>query len=346
MKKVFFFVPVCLVLVGCLGEGAVPQGDPRNHVVTKLRGHKFQPDAMVATNERYYWAQEVFDGYRRSRDADLPRAIKVIPSSSCTPKAPEAGAYVAHVNISNGQQDSSLYEFSRRDVGKRAKQLIKSYVASQGRSSRVSSYRGSDGLKLVNVAVTKSDQPVHLILTSQMGVLWNIQKSDEAEISGISVIGPRGAGLANVPEGTEIEGLFGQVLRSCRIVPARMPKDHWSFVEYAIENPRKSNQRLLSQNYARAGTYARWLQQSFGLVGSRTVIDPMAVGNVLIGDAPTDPGMRIAYRPIKDATVHISRNDYVFAASRADYGERITKLVTDAAEQAIGGDLKTLLRGS
>ena len=346
MKKAFFVVPICVLLAGCFGESGVPGGDPRRGTVTKIRGYKLPPDTMAATNGRYYWAQEVLSDYRCSRDTDLPSTIKSISQTSCKLRPPEPGAYVAHAHIAYGRQQASVYEFSRRDVGERAKRLIKSYVATEGRRTKVSRYRGRDELKLVNVVVTKSDQPVHLVLTSQSGVLWNIQKSDDAEIVGISVVGANGAGLANVPEGTRIEGLFGRFLRSCNIRPARTPKDHWRFVENATENPRRSTQRLLAQNYSNAAAYSRWLTQTFGLVDVEAVVDPMAVSNVLIGQAPSDREERIDYRPIKDAIVHVSPNDYVFASTRSGYGERMSQLVTDAAGRAIGGDLKNLLRGS
>ncbi|MEM8974457.1 MAG: hypothetical protein AAGD43_20545 [Pseudomonadota bacterium] len=346
MKKVFFFVPVCLVLAGCFFESSVPSGDPRRGVITKIRGYKIPHDTMVATGGEYYWAQEVLSGYRRSRDSDVPSQIRTISQSTCSLKSPGAGAFVAHVHVSYGRQKAPVYEFSRRQVGDRAKRLIKSYVATKGRIKNINGYRGSDGLKLVNVAVAKSDKPVHLVLTSQSGVLWNIQKSDATEISGISVIGPRGAGLANVPEGTEVQGLFGRFLKSCKVHPARLPQEHWRFVEYATERSDRSTQRLLDRNYAAASAYSRWLLKTFGLADRAAVIDPMAVSNVLIGERPADSEQRIQYRPIKDAVVQISSNDYVFASTKPEYTERMTQLVTKAAERAIGGDLKLLLRGS
>ena len=166
------------------------------------------------------------------------------------------------------------------------------------------------------------------------------------KISGISVIGPGGAGLANVPKETEVQGLFGRYLKSCKVHPARLPQEHWRFVQYATERPSRSTERLLGRNYAAASAYSRWLLKTFGVADREAVIDPMAVSNVLIGKAPANPEQRIAYRPIKDAVVQVSSNDYVFASTKPEYDERLTQLVTKAAERAIGGDLKLLLRGS
>ena len=346
MKKVFFFVPVCLLLAGCFGEAAVPSGDPGKKFSRKIRGYKYHQDTMLATSGQAYWAQEVLSGYHRARETDIPSSIKTIEQTSCTMRPPEKGAFVAHVHVGHGQQRAPVYEFSRRQVGDRAKRLIKRYVATKKRSASVRSYRSSDGLRLINVVVAKSDQPVHLVLTSQAGVLWNIQKADTAEISGISVIGPNGAGLANVPHGTSVQGWFGRFLSSCKVLPARMPKEHWGFIRYAGEKPRRSTQKLVNENYARAGAYAGWLMKTFRLTDPDAVIDPLAVSNVLIGEVEPAHSNRIVYRSIKDATVHVSRNDYVFAANQSGYSERMTQLITDAAERAIGGKLDTLLRGS
>ena len=59
MKKVFFFVPVCLLLAGCFGEAAVPSGDPGKKFSRKIRGYKYHQDTMLATSGQAYWAQEV-----------------------------------------------------------------------------------------------------------------------------------------------------------------------------------------------------------------------------------------------------------------------------------------------
>ena len=66
----------------------------------------------------------------------------------------------------------------------------------------------------------------------------------------------------------------------------------------------------------------------------------------MIGEVAPGHSNRIVYRSMKDVIVHVSQNDYVIAADRPGYSERMTQLITDAAERAIGGKIDTLLRGS
>ena len=128
--------------------------------------------------------------------------------------------------IGHRQQRAHVYQFSRPEIGDKAERLIKRYIATKKCSACLRSYLSSDGLRIINVAVARSDRPVHFLLTSHAGVLWNFQKSDTAKISGISVIGPNGAGRANLLHGTTDQGSAGRFLSSCTALPARTPKEH------------------------------------------------------------------------------------------------------------------------
>ncbi len=337
-----FFAAATLILAACAGEDAVPEGDPRKGGQRSLRGVAYREDALAAADDRFRWAQAAIADYRPADQNFYPARIETLDTGSCLLTKPKDGDLVRHVIVERGVGEAPLYQMSEEDIGARAKRFVDSYVATGGKAKPSVSYDDADVMRLVNVVVTETSAPVHLVLTSETNVIWNILPAAGAKISAIAVISRGGVGVAHAPEGAVVEAIYGEALKRCDVQPARRPKDDWSFVQNA-KGGGAPMKEALADNNARAGAYATWFLKRFGASSEAGAIAHRGLGAVLIGPMPAGDGARVPMATLEGATVLLSRSDHFVLGARRDYQRKLGEMTQAAAAAAAGGDLKGLL---
>ena len=338
----FFFAASTLTLIACADESAVPDGDPRKGGERSLRGVAYREDALADAEGRFHWAQAAIDSYRPADQNLYPARIEPLDTGSCFLTKPKEGDVVRHVIVERGVGAAPLYQMSEDDIGARAKRYVDSYVATGGKAKPSVSYDDADVMRLVNVVVTEKSAPVHLVLTSETNVIWNILPAAGVTISAIAVISGDGAGVAHAPEGAVVEALYGEALRRCDVQPARRPKEDWSFVQNA-KGGGGAMKEALADNNARASAYASWFMKRFGASAEAGAVAHRGLGAVLIGPMPAGEGARVPMATLEGATVLLSRSDHFVLGARRDYQRKLGELTQAAAAAAAGGDLKGLL---
>ena len=184
-----------LTLAACADRGSVPDGDPREGAQRDLRGIAYREDALADASGRFHWAQAAIADYRRADQKTFPARVEVLDTASCLLTKPASGDLVRHVFVERGVGEAPIYQFSDEDVGARAERFVDSYVATKGKARPSVAYDDADVMRLVNVVVTEKSAPVHLVLTSETNVIWNILPAAGAQISAIAVVeDPYGAG--------------------------------------------------------------------------------------------------------------------------------------------------------
>jgi hypothetical protein len=327
-----------LSLAACGGD--VPSGNPADEVGRELRGYRAPPGVMMGADEKPYWVQSAIKGFRPVKDGDVPGSLVQREGiGGCAFTRPAENEVVATVMVDDSLVDSPVYILSRRLVGDRAENLI-NVLKANGKTVVASDVTG-DSLNVVDVAVTERSKPVYLVLASGGGLLFNVHLAPGARVSRVAVIGGRTMAVANLDPATPVEFLTGDAGAACGATPMRIPADHWSFVRNAREAG-GSLDDVLERNYAMQRQWAQWFRDSFGVDSEPGASGAATTAHVLAGPMPASSKERATYRPLKGATVLISRADYIVAGSRQDYRKLNSELVRTAATEAAGGDLAAL----
>lgn len=344
IKQTTLLLFVILFANGCsndLSESPMPNGDPSNSAGRDLRGYKYHPYAMLNGAGKFLWSQQALKGYRRVNESDLPDNILTL-KQSCNFPVPHEQDNVHHIHIGQSIQESPVYAISTRNIGKRADRFINSYMATNGKP--VGSFIGNDAMGVVNVVVTETASPIYLVLTSQSQTIWNIHQAENVQITNIALIGPGAVGIANAPLEATITAIGGYQLSTCNVKPARTPEKHWRFVQNAAKS--NSAQNVLAKNRAAGKAYRNWFFQTFKRQARENFSQAFGASNVLVGPPPQEPEFRVGFTPLKKSTVAITKEDYLFSASKRDYRKQNRQLVKATATQAAGGDLSLLLPGA
>lgn len=331
-----------LLAASCADQGAIPDGDPREGASRGLRGIAYREDALADASGRFHWAQAAIDGYRFADQKTFPARIEVLDTASCLLTKPKEGDVVRHVVVERGVGEAPLYQMSEEDIGDRAKRFVDSYVATKGKARPSVSYEDGDVMRFVNVVVTEKSAPVHLVLTSETSVIWNILPAPGVNISALAVISGDGVGVVNAPTGAGVEALYGEALKRCAVFPARRPKEDWSFVQNARQSRSSTLKEALDDNNGRATAYASWFHKRFGALAEADAIIHRGLGAVLIGPLPQGDGAKAPLRTLEGATLLLSRSDHLVVGAQRDYQRDLSALTEAAANTAAGGDLAGL----
>ena len=347
MRLVAAGILAVAVLSGCSDSDAVPDGDPAKTFGQKLRGYAARPGVVIGRDLAAYWAQSVLSGFRETGEDDMPARLSLVATlKTCKFRAPRDGEVVANVHVDRGTMPTPIYAFSRDDLADRTKTWIDVYKR-EGENARSSADPAGDKLRAVDVVVTETSGPVYLVLQNEWSsVVWNIQAAPGVKIAHVAVLGSGSVGIANLGESVPAEFMNGDVLKQCKIVPARLPADHWLLVQRVKDGSSDDLSDKLAESVERHGAYSRWFAANFGMQGENGVIGINEASHVLVGPLPASPDQRVVFKPLEGASVRIAREDYVTASSRADYRARHDELVRTLAEKMVGGDLKSLHKGS
>ncbi|HBS30501.1 MAG TPA: hypothetical protein DEA40_01960 [Parvularcula sp.] len=290
-----FAAAAVLLLSACDDQSAVPDGNPRSARIAGPHGAIWPEDAIVGPAGAA-WAQQVIEGYERAGASAAPTRIEPLDTSSCVLTKPAPGAVVRQVFVEQGAGAPPLFVLRQNE---------KSASAEAAR------------LRVVNVVVTESSAPVHLVLASERSVIWNIIPAPDARVSGVTALSGASLGVANAPDGAAIEALYGEALSRCEVAPVRRPQDDWGLAREA-----RAGGPALTQYDARnaqADKFEAWLRKWFGAGVETAVIAPMGAGAALVGPLPPAPAARIPMRPIAGATLKLSIDGRLIVGDERDF---------------------------
>lgn len=294
----FLAAAAALLAAACTDQSAVPDGDPRSARAAGPHGVIWPEDAILAADGRAVWAQQVIEGYERAGPSAAPARIEPLDTSSCVMTRPAPGALVRFVAVEQGAGAPPLF-------------LIPD--GAQGAPPGAEAAR----LRVVNVAVTESSSPVHLVLSSEQSVIWNIIAAPDARIAGVTALSGGGLGVANAPESARVEALYGEALSRCEVAPVRRPQDDWALSRAARAGGAPFAQ--YKARMAKADIYEAWLRKWYGAPPEEATIAPMGAGAVLIGPPPASPRVRLPMRPLAGATLKLSINGRLVVGDGRDY---------------------------
>lgn len=291
-----FLAAAALALAACENQSAVPDGDPRAAYETGPFGKVWREDAIVDASGSAAWAQQMIAGYERAGPKSAPARIEPLDTSSCLMAKPAPGALVRHVIVERGAGEPPLFQ-----------------IGAGGPAGA-----DADRLRIVNVAITETSAPVHLVLASESTVIWNLLPAPGAAISGIAAVSGGGVGIAGSPPGIEVQALYGEALTRCEVRPARRPLADWPFTRQAANGSGPQREALAARR-AQADAYEAWFRKWYGVPPDKNEIAQMGAGAVLIGPLPKDESARVPMRTLAGATMQMSLTGRLIIGSEQDY---------------------------
>ena len=333
-------------LAGCSGgqdESAVPTGDVTKELNNEIRGYDFRRGVIVGANETPHWVQLAVSGFQSADENQTVANIALLPAKqNCTFSPVRPDEHLAKVHVDSSENQISVYTFSKADIGKLAKEFVQEYRQTQGQAEP-KVWRSSDALALVDVVVTETSKPVYLVLAHSQKTIFNIHLAPGASISRIALISQDVSAVVQLESAPPVEALSGIYAERCRIVPARKPADHWILVQRAKDGD-QLNKEAVAQSIGFYSKYSKWFARSFGQPSEPDSIGAMQASHVLVGPLPQTLEARVPYKPLAGQNILVSKADYIFSSSEADYKAQKTKLIVDTAERALGAKLQTLIR--
>lgn len=301
-------------LAACTDVSEIPAGDPRKGAVRNPFGVAWPQEALIDAGGVAHWAQEAIADYQPIDQRIFPARVEMLDTGPCHLPKPAAGAIVRHVIVERGAGAAPLYQMSDAEL-----------VA---RSS--ADHENDDVLRPLNVVVTEQSTPVHLVLTSETSVLWNIMPAPGATIAGVTLVSGDGAGLANLPVGVPVAAIYGEALERCGVHPARLPTPDWPAVQTVKKTGAAALKATLAEKTAHGEAYAAFIDKRLGADASAGAIAQRGLGAALIGPMPKGASARAPMRTLKSATVLVSRSDRLIIGARRDYERELGGLIAAA----------------
>lgn len=334
---------MALLLSGCSDSDSPPEGSPAQSLKTDRFGYQAGSEVVVGKDNSLSWLKAVVTGYSPVEGERPAKVSWLETTQGCRFPLPSVGDKLVHVHTNETNQVSDVFALSQADVLERAQAYVSQWQ-NDGKDPGINSNRSGDRLRVVNVIVTETEAPVYLVLAGGFDTLWNVQKSPDARIARVAIIGTRNAGIVNLEPGTPVTVLAGNTIKGCKVSPSRRPQPYWRVVEAAKGGDQTSKEAVASRN-AIYNRYDSWFRASFGKASEEVTVGIDRMNHAIVGPLPASLEKRLPYRGITDATVQLARTDYAFvAASRQDYDLKHSELVAKKAQQLAGGDLASLNR--
>lgn len=331
---------------GLSSQGPIDRSDPNSYVTERAGSMKVNGPVAATEHLTAAFIGKVLDGHRSRGASGSPVAlIPFEPHGQCRFTRPAAGSRVVNLVARGNDLDTHTYFYTDEDVRKRTESFLKTYRAKG--TARVAVSPGSFEMDGLDIAVSETAFPVHLVLHANAKTLWHVHLRPGARVSGVSVLGGDAVAIAGLPSGTPVEVLLQSQLAGCKISPVTQPLVNPVFlssVEMGVISKAEAEAKIARwRGFER--DYDRWFKGQFGIPASTTRIGYQDGNVVLVGPLPADETELVPYTPLLDKTVLVATTGHVMTGSASDFRDLLRGKVTDLAAEISGGDLDAVRVG-
>ena len=299
-----------------------------------LRGYRAPRGVVISKVYKPFWIQHITTGFKRRQDGEAPAELgSLADMKGCQFTKPSDDEIFAGVYTDRSWSNTEVYTYSKEEIADSTKDFITSYRI-RGKNPSLKGVQPKKHMLVVDVFVTETKKPVYLALLADSEVIWNIQKSDNAKISRVALLGRHTVGIANLDEAVPVEVLAGENMKRCGVSPTREAKKHWKMHE--------SSKLLVKENAAKHLTFSKWFYNNFGVRTDTNFTQAHRAEHFLIGDIPKQFSSRIPFKTITNVKVRLSKNDNALISNYSDFREFYAQQVMALATKMAGGDLTSL----
>ncbi|MEL6521104.1 MAG: hypothetical protein AAFQ66_09070 [Pseudomonadota bacterium] len=329
--------------------GGAVQGDrsdPNTFVVDKSGVPQARGPIAATEHLTAAFVGKVLDGHRRSGATAPPIAlIPVEPQQFCRFSPPEQGSRVVNLVAMGRGLDTKTYIYSDAQLQERTENFLKD-LQSDGRAE-VPVYPNSFELEGVDIAVSETEYPVHLVLHSGAKTLWNVHLRPGARVTGVSMIGGRVAAISGLPSGTPVQALLKEQLVDCKISPVTRPLVNPVFlssVKIGVISKEEAEETISNwQEMERR--YNVWFKGQFGIPATTTRVGYENGPVFLVGPLPTDETELVPFRDLQEKTLLYVSGETITRGTAADFRDEFRGKVRALAMRVSGGNLQGVALG-
>jgi hypothetical protein len=327
------------ILRGC--QETLPKGDPQRLVSNGRAGLRAEPRVALDQNNKAHFLQHMVSGFDWDHNAQ-PKAVSYVADvPNCVFPAPAEGAKVVYLTASRGDMDSRIHTFGASDIRQTALQYVEDWRKA-GREQPVSFSSRQMTMAIMNVVVTDTSQPLHLVLGLPQSVV-NFQIAPGVTIAGVSLIAERESAVANLPDSVPLHVMRPATVERCEATPWLRPTQAWQLSRLAKESPGSHREAL--ENRSRLFTrFDTFFRRSFGQGSEINMIGGEYISGFLIGRPPTSLDQRLPYRSLAVAQLRMARPENLVVGTRDDLRKALGAKMRPVAEQMASGSLAALNR--
>jgi len=333
-------------------NGGYDLSDPASFVFER-NGEQIVGGPVAATEHGHpAFLDDLYTWHAPPRVNDLPGEVRSIPTAfDCTPRAPAPGSRVANVFAGPTLQSVSLFAYRTGDLMSFVQARQNQEAASGGMSGLLNAIATapvptradatpSQSLQfsLMDVVVTETEMPVHLVLQSPHGrVMWNLSLAPGVELSGVTVLGGDISAVSNVPAEVPIDALPAADLSACGVPMAQAPLRSdpiFSEVDAGLTHPDDA-EAVLETRAARVAAWEAWFRAQFGTSNRllRIGYDTASIA-ALVGPIPQSAEQRVGYHGFRMRPVHITDHDGALVAVPDRAGRALRDVINEISQTA------------
>lgn len=342
------------------GSGARPadraEGSPSSYVkhyasIDRALG------PIMATQGDPVFLGDVFADWRVSSAKEVLGAPLFIEErSDCRVTPPAPGARVYNIALDEPTQDIGLFAYARADLILATSTWIDRVQGAEAPSERILSPKPEIfGFEVVDIAVTETEAPVHLVLQSVAGerpmalsalnTIANIHLAPGAHISGVTLLGGDAMAVANLPDGTPVEAISRDTMLECGLENRALRR-----LRYEVNKETRDSMTLTDEEIAalhnRADAKARafndWFEVQFGTRSVETRFGYESGRGALAGPVPGNEAARLAFSPLAGADFQVFSPGPLMRHGHDNWEDEFRAAILALAADMAGGDIALL----
>jgi hypothetical protein len=326
-------------LRGC--QEQLPKGDAQRLLSTGREGLRAENRIAVDLGLKAHFVQHLVSGFEHDTRAQPKSVSFVAEIPNCVFPAPIEGSKIVFLTAQRGGADTMVHTFSEADVRSAAQQYVEDW-RKVGREQPIAIPSGHKPLSQINVVVTDTSQPLHLVLGYPQA-LYNFQIAPGVTISGVSMIALHEGAVANLPESVPLHVMRHTTVDRCEALPYLRPTPDWQLHRLARQSPGNFREPLATRGRLHT-RFDAFFRRSFGQGSEVNMIGGEDIGNVLIGRPPASLEQRLPYRSVSTAQLRMARPANLSIGTWDDLRKALAVKAQPVAEQLASGSLAALNR--
>jgi hypothetical protein len=267
---------------------------------------------------------------------------------NCQPSRPVSGSKTYHIYAGKSDVKVKYYLISKWSIHNGAKRFLHEWMT-QGEAYYPYASRRDSRPEIVNVVVTDTTNPVHLVLhNAEHSMVWNVHKNEGVQISGVTMLDGSANAIANLDPQIPVEVFDGYAMKDCDIVPKFQaiegPPANIEVLVDASSKLRVRSEEELSPGQQRQitiETYDNWLRSHFnqGAAQARIGFYKAPVQVALAGPKPATP---VQFSSLAGAQLRVSPDNVVLGMTDRSYKKDYEEFVNAKLRVLAGGDIAHL----
>lgn len=285
-------------------------------------------------------------------DAPALTVLPFAPNAECQMRRPRPGEKLISVLIGDPYRPAQLRSLMQDDIVTKLVGGVKSSLSQGEFPHEIEIDRGE--VERVDVVVTDTSGPLHLVLQGSNNVVWNIIPSEGVKIAHISLVSGGQSGLTGDIGDASFDAIrasdFGPYPQfslsqreerkfDCMAHPIPAPKEYWTSHAGAAKGD-TVDANLLFMRTKGAAAYATWFRDSFGVSAETNFIVADGAANVLVGPVPSAP---LPAAPYGSTVLHFPSADHVISGDDQSREAATERLFTDILDKAAGRPYREFL---